>query len=450
MMNQRRNTQRSMLPYFFLALASLLALFAVAIWIIKPGVHPELTDDATITPEVTDRSNARSSSLLNRGPTEIDTEPTPEEYHELGFMTEDPNDLINRIAVSLSTGDIDSIAALIGKNNINAEIQAVLDRLAAANARFSNPGAIREVGELELNRRTRWSFELDEPLDGSKRVVVDLLRGENGWKIENIALPDGEFNTSNPDLPNSDLDALAVADAFLQNVLRQDFKAARKFVDRAKMSDATIAGLCILFEEGEYQLRKSRPLRVLYQRQDSAGFLANVDAADGSHAAQFGINLREYAAGARWRVTEINLDQLLADYAKRVAGGDVYYSPFVRNPGGGDTIALYFEFDDDGLNVRTARQLQIIAAVLRSDSERKITLSGHTDALGTDQYNDDLSARRAVVVRDFLVDVGVNPEQIITHAKGASQPRRPNVTESGADDPEGRRANRRTEIYLDF
>jgi outer membrane protein OmpA-like peptidoglycan-associated protein len=44
----------------------------------------------------------------------------------------------------------------------------------------------------------------------------------------------------------------------------------------------------------------------------------------------------------------------------------------------------------------------------------------------------------------------VSATQINTIAKGASQPRRPNLTETGADSPEGRRANRRTEIYLDF
>ena len=53
-------------------------------------------------------------------------------------------------------------------------------------------------------------------------------------------------------------------------------------------------------------------------------------------------------------------------------------------------------------------------------------------------------------MRDFLAAAGVSSTQIVTIAKGASQPRRPNVTESGQDDPEGRRANRRTEIYLDF
>ena len=134
----------------------------------------------------------------------------------------------------------------------------------------------------------------------------------------------------------------------------------------------------------------------------------------------------------------------------RVAGGDVYYSPLVKNPQGGDTLALYFEFDEDDISPRTRRQLEIVTMILKSDPGKKITLSGHTDALGTEEYNNQLSSRRARVVRDYLVKAGVTEAQIITVGKGASQPRRPNMTETGEDDPEGRRANRRTEIYLDF
>jgi len=155
-------------------------------------------------------------------------------------------------------------------------------------------------------------------------------------------------------------------------------------------------------------------------------------------------------AAAKWIVSEINLNQLLADYARRVAGGDLYYTPLVKNPGGGDTLALYFEFDEAEMNPRTRRQLEIVTLILRSDPGKKITLSGHTDALGTVDYNNSLSSRRAEVVRDYLIKAGVDVRQIVTVAKGASQPRRPNITETGVDDPEGRRANRRTEIYLDF
>ena len=122
----------------------------------------------------------------------------------------------------------------------------------------------------------------------------------------------------------------------------------------------------------------------------------------------------------------------------------------MKNPAGGETLALYFGFDEDVMSPRTSRQLEIVAAMLRSDPAKKITLSGHADALGSEEYNNELSANRADTVRDFLAEAGVSAEQIVTIAKGASQPRRPNFTESGEDNPDGRRANRRTEIYLDF
>jgi OOP family OmpA-OmpF porin len=91
-----------------------------------------------------------------------------------------------------------------------------------------------------------------------------------------------------------------------------------------------------------------------------------------------------------------------------------------------------------------------VAAILKTDPVKKLTLSGHTDSKGTDDYNKSLSMRRAEAVREFLLDAGVEADQVVTLAKGDSEPRRPNVTESGEDNPEGRRANRRTEIYLDF
>ena len=197
-------------------------------------------------------------------------------------------------------------------------------------------------------------------------------------------------------------------------------------------------------------MRKAKPLRSMFQRPDTVGYLANVETPQGRESAQFSLTLRRPGEAAPWRIGEINLSQLLSEYARRVAGGDVYYSPLVKNPSGGDTLALYFEFDEDNMNPRARRQLEIVSMILKADPGKKITLSGHTDALGTDNYNNSLSSRRAAVVRDFLAKAGVSSQQIVTVARGASQPRRPNVTESGQDNPEGRRANRRTEIYLDF
>jgi outer membrane protein OmpA-like peptidoglycan-associated protein len=188
----------------------------------------------------------------------------------------------------------------------------------------------------------------------------------------------------------------------------------------------------------------------MFQRGDTAGYLAHVVASDLSDAARFSITARQSTEDGNWRLVEINLDQLLADYARRIAGGDVYYTPLVKNPKGGDTLVLYFDFDEGGLTERTARQLQIVAEILKTDPEKKLTISGHTDALGTEEYNDSLSSQRATSVKQTLIRLGVAEGQIATVAKGQTQPRRPNFTESGEDNPTGRRANRRTEIYLDF
>ena len=440
--------QNSRVPYFFLGLAAVLALSALILLITRPGVKPPPTPPP-IEPET-----PLAEVVTPDDPDDPLIQPLPPDDPEtvlqdlgVGLATADPEELVNRIAQALEAGDLNGLSRLLGKEAMDAQTSARLKLLAESPLRLRQPGGIREVGELELNVRSRWALELDGMEPGRNRILLDLRRSEKNWSVEKISLPPGPGEP----VPKAELaDSLGVADAFLQAVLDQDFEFARAFVDSTTVSDAKIAGLCILFEEGEYRLRKHKPLRAMFQRPDTVGYLANVETTDGSQSAQFSLALRQPPEPSNWLVSEINLDQLLADYARRVAGGDVYYSPLVKNPAGGDTLALYFEFDEDSMNPRTRRQLEIVSMILRADPGKRITLSGHTDSLGTVEYNNSLSSRRAKVVRDFLIDAGVASSQIVTIAKGASQPRRPNVTETGEDNPEGRRANRRTEIYLDF
>ena len=349
----------------------------------------------------------------------------------------DPAVLIGRIGAAMEAADFETAAKLSGDPAFAPKLREFAGGLAM---RLRPPG-VREVGEIEFNALNRWALEFDGT-PGRDRLLFDLRRKDGQWSVERLILPPavGEEVTD---------DSLTIADAFLQATLRQDFEVAKSYVD-SSVSDATIAGLCILFEEGDYHLRKQKPLRVMLQRPDTTGYLVNVETADGNQAAQFSILLKSSDEGKRWRVSEVNLDQLIADYAKRFAGGDLYYTPIVKNPQGGDTLVLYFEFDEDQIAPRTKRQLEIVARILSKDGGKKLTITGHTDAMGGADYNTGLSSRRADIVRDFLVSAGVAHTQIVTQAKGMTQPRRPNVTESGEDNPEGRRANRRTEIYLDF
>jgi outer membrane protein OmpA-like peptidoglycan-associated protein len=436
---------QSKLPYFFLGLAAVLAVAALVLLIMRPGVDPPPRPIA-LTPDPVETVSPETIKKLE----DPITPPTAEEALKelgIGVASVDPAELVNQIAKALEAGDFATVGRLIGKDALDASTAERLRALSATPLRLRQPDGIREVGELELNARARWALELDGQEPGRDRIFLDLKRDGGKWTVEKITLPPA----AGEPIPKAVLaDSLGVADAFLQAVLKQDFEFARAFVDSTTVSDAKIAGLCILFEEGEYRMRKTKPLRAMFQRQDTVGYLANVETTDGSQSAQFSLNLRQPPAPSNWLVSEINLDQLLADYARRVAGGDVYYSPLVKNPSGGDTLALYFEFDEDSMNPRTRRQLEIVSMILKADPGKKLTLSGHTDSLGTEEYNRSLSARRASVVRDFLAKSGVSATQIEMLAKGSSQPRRPNVTESGDDNPEGRRANRRTEIYLDF
>ncbi len=434
---------KNKVPYFFLALAAVLAAAAVALWLIK---DKKSSKPDTSGGEVTKSQNGTTETKPPAIPGLDQPLPTqtPEQILEnlgVGLATSNPSDLLNQISEALKKGDMAEVSKLIGKDAMNAETFALLNAIA------KKPQSFREMGEIELNKRTRWALEITDNGSEKRQIHFDLKQENGKWKIEKISIPETKLD---PDKKASVIDPLNLADTFIQAVLKQDFEVALKWVDLEAVSEAKIAALCILFEEGEYKMRKDKPLRAMFQRDDTVGYLAQIEAKDGSQAAQFSLNLRLDAGTQNWRVFEINLDQLLADYATRIAGGDIYYSPLVKNPAGGETLALYFDFNEDVISPRTKRQLDIVVAILKNDSKKKITLSGHTDALGTKSYNDQLSANRADVVRDFLAAAGVSAEQIVTIAKGASQPRRPNVTETGEDDPSGRRANRRTEIYLDF
>jgi outer membrane protein OmpA-like peptidoglycan-associated protein len=366
----------------------------------------------------------------------------------------DPLALMNSIGNAVAKKDLPTLDKLMAQAAVSAEAAERLKKLINLNSLALKPQQpVREVGEIELNKKRRYALELAERPPGQDRIYFDLIKKDGRWFVEKVTFPSDALDpaASSPDANQALFpDALALADEFLMAVLRQDFATAKKFVNPKNVSDATLAGLCILFEEGNYRLRPQKPLRAIIQKPLVASFLAHVEAADGTQAAQFAVILKKTSADQSWNIDELNLDQLLSDYAQRIAGGDVYYSPLIKNPAGGDTLVLYFEFDEGRLTPRTERQLMIVANILKTDPNKKIRLSGHTDAKGSAEYNQDLSAQRAIAVKEFLIRSSVSPQQITTTAKGLTEPRRPNLKETGEDNPDGRRVNRRTEIYLDF
>ncbi|MCF6244394.1 MAG: OmpA family protein [Sulfurovum sp.] len=84
---------------------------------------------------------------------------------------------------------------------------------------------------------------------------------------------------------------------------------------------------------------------------------------------------------------------------------------------------------------------KVLDAILLLDDTTKLKVVGHTDSIGSEEYNLDLSLRRAQSVKDYFVEHDIDEERIVTDGKGENSPLANNQT------VEGRSLNRRVEVY---
>jgi peptidoglycan-associated lipoprotein len=104
--------------------------------------------------------------------------------------------------------------------------------------------------------------------------------------------------------------------------------------------------------------------------------------------------------------------------------------------------SVHFEFDQDRIQPEARPVLDEAYGILRDEPEIHVRAEGHTDAIGTEEYNLRLGERRARAVRQYLVSKGIAPERIQTVSFGESRPVATN------DTPEGRAQNRRVELHV--
>src|SRR5690606_27835 len=102
----------------------------------------------------------------------------------------------------------------------------------------------------------------------------------------------------------------------------------------------------------------------------------------------------------------------------------------------------FFAFDKSTLKPEGRQLLQQVAQQAQGINLETISAVGHTDSIGTEQYNQGLSERRAASVKAYLVSLGIDPNRIYTEGKGELQPIASNKTR------EGRAQNRRVEIEV--
>ncbi len=103
---------------------------------------------------------------------------------------------------------------------------------------------------------------------------------------------------------------------------------------------------------------------------------------------------------------------------------------------------VLFAFAKSDLSTKAYRSVEKLAEFLKKYPNRNVLIEGHTDSIGTEEYNLDLSQRRAESVKEKLVEDGVGPDRITTVGYGEKYPEFANDTE------ENRAQNRRVEVII--
>ena len=102
----------------------------------------------------------------------------------------------------------------------------------------------------------------------------------------------------------------------------------------------------------------------------------------------------------------------------------------------------FFDFDKSVLKPEGKAKLDDLVSKTSGINLEVIVAVGHTDSVGSDEYNQKLSVRRAEAVKAYLVGKGIEKNRVYTEGKGEKQPVADNKT------TEGRAKNRRVEIEV--
>jgi len=103
---------------------------------------------------------------------------------------------------------------------------------------------------------------------------------------------------------------------------------------------------------------------------------------------------------------------------------------------------VLFDFGQYTLKPGAREKLAKMSGILLAHPELKVQVEGHTDSIGSDDFNQNLSEHRAQTVRDFLVEQGVGRDSVTAKGFGKTKPVATN------DTAEGRQRNRRVEMVV--
>jgi outer membrane protein OmpA-like peptidoglycan-associated protein len=174
---------------------------------------------------------------------------------------------------------------------------------------------------------------------------------------------------------------------------------------------------------------------------------------DSTEKGRFWFNL-EQGIDYRLKVKDFNRDEkVFALTTKPITQDDtIIMDAIIVNTIPTEPITLknvYYEYDKAELTKEAERVIHnTIYKLLKEHPTIIVEISSHTDSVASNEYNMELSQKRAESVVNFLMEKGISEEQMTAKGYGEENPIAPNSNPDGTDNEEGRAKNRRTEFRI--
>jgi outer membrane protein OmpA-like peptidoglycan-associated protein len=155
---------------------------------------------------------------------------------------------------------------------------------------------------------------------------------------------------------------------------------------------------------------------------------------------------------------DFRMVRILGLEARSLEGGSEKIKAALNDLGAKETETEYqielsgdvlFDFDKWNIKDEALETLKKVGEVVFAVQSPEVVIEGHTDSKGTEEYNQELSEKRAQAVKEWLISnmaLDKNIFKVIGH--GESKPAAPNINPDGTDNPEGRQKNRRVAIIV--
>ncbi|MBX7241132.1 MAG: OmpA family protein [Bacteroidia bacterium] len=162
-----------------------------------------------------------------------------------------------------------------------------------------------------------------------------------------------------------------------------------------------------------------------------------------------GFQTRESAEEAKAKAVSLGFNHArVEDIAEKASGCCYGYTPPVSISEDLRKIRnLFFDFDKANLKPEGISQLNLLAKIMKENPSYVVEVHAHTDAKGSDTYNENLANRRKDAAMNYLLKKGISKDRISGFYHGEVQPIAKNEV-GDKDLPQGRQFNRRVELVV--